>query len=323
MTEHRPILVTGATGFAGSHLLDLLVADAAPVVAWHRPNGRRGAPHPSGRVRWAPMDMLDRAAVTHAIAALLPASIYHCAGAAHVGRSWENTRQTLELNVLGTHYLLEAVRTTCPDAQVLVPGSALVYRPSTGAMTEDTPVCPESPYGVSKLAQEMRGARAHRVDGSHVLLPRAFNHTGPGQAPTFVTSGFAQQVAAIEAGERLPVIEVGNLESRRDLTDVRDTVRAYQLIMERGIPGRVYNVCSGRAHRVGDLLQALVDRARVKVDIKVDPGRVRPMDNPLVLGDPARLRDETGWEPRIPIEQTLEDLLAFWRRTYSERTALH
>jgi GDP-4-dehydro-6-deoxy-D-mannose reductase len=315
----RFTLVTGATGFAGSHLLDLLAADKVSVVAWHRPGGRPPASRTGAAIRWAPVNLLDRPAVARAIAAEPPAVIYHCAGAAHVGRSWQDTRQTLELNVLGTHHLLDAVRVSCPGARVLVPGSALVYGASAAPMTEDTPVRPQTPYGVSKLAQEIRGTRAHRLDRTHVLLTRSFNHAGPGQAPSFVTSGFAQQIAAIEAGAQPPVIEVGNLDARRDLTDVRDTVRAYRLIVERGRPGRVYNVCSGRAYRVGELLEALTRRARVKVEVRVDARRVRPLDNPVVLGDPARVREETGWQPRIPIEQTLEDLLAFWRKAYAER----
>jgi GDP-4-dehydro-6-deoxy-D-mannose reductase len=319
---NRSLLVTGATGFAGSHLLDLLADEGAPLAAWCRPGGQppgEGATH----IRWTAVDLLDRDAVARAIGALRPAVVYHCAGAANVGHSWERPRPTLELNVLGTHHLIEAIRRGAPDARVLIPGSALVYRPAARALTEDDATCPQTPYGVSKLAQEMVGARAAAIDGVAALLPRAFNHIGPRQASGYAASGFAQQIARIEAGAQPATIAVGNLDAARDLTDVRDTVRAYRLIAASGRPGRVYNVCSGRAVRIGDLLDALLARARVKIAVRVDPDRLRPTDNPVVLGDPSRLRAETGWAPRIPIEQTLQDLLAYWRESLSERARIH
>jgi GDP-4-dehydro-6-deoxy-D-mannose reductase len=197
---------------------------------------------------------------------------------------------------------------------VLVAGSALVYHEQPGALREDSPIGPASPYALSKLAQEMVGARAAER-GLPVLLTRPFNHIGPRQFPSFFASGVARQVARIEQGLAAPVVEVGNLDARRDLTDVRDTVRAYRAILERGVPGRVYNVCSGQAYRVGDLLDSLLSRARVRLDVRQDPARDRPHDGPIVLGDRSRLTGELGWAPVIPIEQTLVDLLDYWRRT--------
>jgi GDP-4-dehydro-6-deoxy-D-mannose reductase len=303
------ILVTGAAGFAGGHLLDRLSAGDRDIVAWHRPGGR--APRTVPRTTWEGIDLLDRAGVTTAIARLRPSVVYHCAGAAHVGRAWDDTEPTFAVNVRGTHHLLDALQRAKVSARVLVPSSALVYATVAEPLRESHPLAPNSPYGLSKLAQEML---AQRTNGSvSVALARPFNHVGPRQDPHFVASGFARRIADIERGQWPPQIAVGNLEARRDLTDVRDTVRAYQLILERGQPGRPYNVCSGRALQIGELLDMLLARARVPISVKVDPARYRPNDTPLLLGDPARLRDELGWTPTIPIEQTLDDLLAFWR----------
>ena len=170
-------------------------------------------------------------------------------------------------------------------------------------------MAPSDPYGVSKLAQEMLALRAT----TPVVATRPFNHIGPRQQPSFSTSSFAKQIADIEARRREPVLHVGNLDARRDLTDVRDTARAYEALGATGTPGRVYNICTGTALRVGDVLERLLGLSRVRVHVRQDPARLRPSDNPLVLGDPSRLAADTGWRAEIPIEQTLEDLLAFWR----------
>jgi GDP-4-dehydro-6-deoxy-D-mannose reductase len=304
----RPTLVTGGAGFAGGHLLDLLVSRGHEVVAWRRPNG---PPRSLAGVRWEVVDLLDRPAVSIAVARTRPAAVYHCAGAPHVGRSWETAEATLAVNVLGTHHLVESLREHAPHARVLVPSSALVYRQLGTPLSEDHPLEPASPYALSKLAQELVGTE--NGDSPRVCIARAFNHTGPRQDPSFAVSGFAHQIADIEAGLSAPVIAVGNLDAKRDLTDVRDTVRAYRLILERGTPGRPYNVCSGRAIAVGALLDMLLVRARVPIRVAPDPSRFRPNDLPLVVGDPSRIREELGWEPEIPLDRTLDDLLGYWR----------
>jgi GDP-4-dehydro-6-deoxy-D-mannose reductase len=312
----RRILVTGAAGFAGSHLLDRLERDtSAELVAWRRPGERlpAGRSDRDGSICWVTLDLRDRDAVDHAVAEAQPAVIYHLAGAAHVGASWAKTADALAINALGTHYLLDAVRRAGLTPRVLIPSSAYVYRPSDTAMDESAPVQPNSPYGFSKLAQEMAGLKAFAEAGIPVVLSRSFNHVGPRQDPSFSTSSFAKQIATVEAGGAEPVILVGNLDARRDLTDVRDTVRAYQSIVERGTPGRVYNVCSGVAYRVADVLNGLLAAARVRIDVRVDPARFRPNDMPVVLGDHRRLLDELGWRPEIPFDQTLHDLLDYWR----------
>ena len=305
----RVTLVTGAAGFAGSHLLELLAPDAGSVVAWHRPDGT--APHAASGARWEAVDLLDRAAVARAIAHLRPSAVYHCAGAAHVGRSFDATETTFAINVRGTHHLLDALDRAGDDVRVLIPSSALVYTTADEALTEQHPLVPASPYGLSKLAQEMLGTKTS--GRLAVTIARAFNHFGPRQHPHFAASSFAQRIAAIERGHCAPDIAVGNLDAQRDLTDVRDTVRAYRLILEQGQPGRPYNVCSGRAITIRRLLDLLIARARVPVTVTVDPARYRPNDTPLLLGDPARLHLELGWSPVIPLERTLDDLLEYWR----------
>jgi GDP-4-dehydro-6-deoxy-D-mannose reductase len=228
-----------------------------------------------------------------------------------VGRSWDNTEPTFAINVRGTHHVVEGLRDAGVAARVLVPSSALVYAASEHPLTEDDALAPASPYALSKLAQELVGTG--NPDGPEVLVARAFNHFGPRQDPWFVASGFARRIADIERGLWAPEISVGNLEARRDLTDVRDTVRAYELIVERGTPGRPYNVCSGKAVPVRELLQMMIDRATVPVSVRIDPARYRPNDLPVLLGDPRRIQEELGWRAEIPLERTLDDLLAYWR----------
>jgi GDP-4-dehydro-6-deoxy-D-mannose reductase len=306
-----PILVTGAAGFAGSHLLDRLAARGEPpaVVAWHRPGG--APPRGVQGVIWQGVDLLDKASVVRAVADVRPSVVYHCAGAAHVGRSWNSTETTFAVNVRGTHHLVEALRNVAGDARVLIPSSALVYAPSDGALREEDLLQPTSPYGLSKLAQEMVGSG--NPEGPQVYIARPFNHVGPRQDPWFVASGFARRIADIEAGRWQPEIQVGNLDAQRDLTDVRDTVRAYTSIVETGNPGRPYNVCSGRAVSIRQVLELLLGRARVPIRVVVDPARYRPNDQPLVVGDPARIRTELGWTAEIPLTRTLDDLLEYWR----------
>jgi GDP-4-dehydro-6-deoxy-D-mannose reductase len=303
-------LVTGATGFAGSHLVRHLLDSYPRVHAWANPGGR-AVTADDDRIRWRRVDILDRAAVAQALRQTMPTAVYHCAGIAHVGHTWAAPTRALQVNVLGTHHVLEGLREAgLHDRPVLVTGSALVYRQSDRAIAEDHPIGPGSPYGVSKLAQEMLAERATDL---HPVIARPFNHAGPGQDDTYVTSSFARQIAEIEAGTREPVLHVGNLDARRDITDVRDTVRAYRLLVERGQARRAYNVCRGEAYRVGDLLERLTSIARVALQVTPDPERMRPSDTPVVLGDASRLARETGWTPSIPIEQTLSDLLDYWR----------
>lgn len=303
-----PPLVTGAAGFAGSHLVDRLLEQEPRVAAWGRPRGRALPAAADPRVLWRAVDVTDGAAVAEALDATRPSAVYHCAGIADVHSTWTDSARALRVNVLGTHTLLEALDRAGLRVPVVVTGSALIYRPSTEPLTEDSPIGPSSPYGVSKLAQEMRAATASRV-----IVVRPFNHAGPRQSASYVTSSFARQIAEAEAGLRPPVLRVGNLDARRDITDVRDTVRAYHLLVQRRADGGPYNVCSGRAYPVRELMEALVAQARVGIHVEPDPARLRPNDNPVVVGSAARLQRDTGWTPEIPIDRTLADLLAYWR----------
>jgi GDP-4-dehydro-6-deoxy-D-mannose reductase len=312
----RPTLVTGAAGFAGSHLLDLLTRETdLPLVAWYRPEGARPLALPG--VTWEPVDLLDRTRVHDQLSRLRPAAVYHCAGAAHVGQSWNDTERTFATNLRGMQHLLEGLRRTAEPSRVLLPSSAMVYADADHPLREDDPIKPASPYALSKLAQELLAA--DYPGGPEVVIARAFNHIGPRQDPIYSISGFARRIAEIESGHDRPELAVGNLEAQRDVTDVRDTVRAYRLLLERGQPGRVYNVCSGRALSIRALLDMLLARARVPIAVRTDPARYRPNDSPLVVGDPARLRDELGWSPRISIDRTIDDVLGHWR-TESRRT---
>jgi len=305
-------LITGATGFAGSHLLDLLISEHDVVHAWFNPEGRTPR-REDARIRWRAVGLLDRAAVDAAFEDASPSIVYHCAGIADVQQSWRAPARALEVNVLGTHHLLEAASRSGFRGRVLVTGSALVYRPSGTALTEGDALGPIGPYAVSKLAQEMAAARS-TVD---VLLTRPFNHAGPRQDDSYVTSAFARQIANIERGIGEPVLRVGNLDARRDITDVRDVVRAYKDLGDRGVPRTPYNVCRGEAYRVGDLLDVLLSLANVGVEVRTDPSRMRPSDNPVVLGSHERLTRDTGWTPAIPIERTLADILDYWRANAS------
>lgn len=290
-------LVTGARGFAGSHLVDHLRRAGTVVTAWGRQE----------------VDLLHRDAVAVAIAELKPTIVYHCAGVSHVGASFANIGDTLAANVLGTHHLLDALRRAGVKARILITGSSLVYRQSDRALTEDDPLGPATPYALSKLAQEMLGQRGLKEDGQEILFSRSFNHTGPRQDASFAAPSFARQIARIERGCTSPEITVGNLEAARDLHDVRDTVRAYAAIVERGAAGRVYNVCAGQTYKIRDVLDRLVAMSRVPVAIRVDVARYRPSDNPVLLGDRTRIAREIGWTPEISLDQTLSDLLDYWR----------
>lgn len=310
--EEQPVLVTGAAGFVGGHLVERLAARPAPIVGWYRPGlPPPDPPHPA--VRWMALELLDRDAVARTIAEIAPGTIYHLAGAAHVAQSWQRSSDTYEGNVLATHYLFDGLRRARLQPRVVVAGSATIYRRHDRAIRDTDSLGPQSPYATSKLAQEMLGRQAWTDDGIPVVVSRSFNHIGPGQHPSFVASAVAQQIALIEAGRQPPVVTLGNLDARRDLMDVRDTVRAYVALAERGRPGQTYNVCAGRALAIRELVDMLLSRSSVAVTLAQDPTLLRPSDTPLMLGDHERLTVDTGWTPEIPMEQTLDDLLDFWR----------
>lgn len=291
-------------------MLDRL-ADWAPLVAWYRTDG--SAPDPDRHLDWRAVDLTDATAVADAVEDAEPSQIFHLAGAPSVDASWHSVVPHLRVNALGTHHLLEAVRRRGHPCRVLIVSSGQVYQTSDDPLDEESPILPPNPYGLSKLAQEEFARRAALEDDLDVVIARPFNHIGPRQSPAFAVSSFARQIARIEAGLAAPEINVGNLATRRDMTDVRDVTDAYEVLMATGRSGQTYNVCSGSAWRMRDLLDELVQLAKVKVRISIDEQRLRPHDVPVVQGNAARIRTELGWVPRIPIEQTLKDTLDWWR----------
>ena len=289
--------------------------------AWYRPG--RPAPAPSEDISWQAVDLLDRRTVDQAIALDTPSRIYHLAGAPQVDASWQTVVPHLEANVLGTHHLLDAVRRLGRPCRLLVVTSAQVYRArSDRPITEDDPFGPANPYGLSKLAQDELARRAVIDDLMDVVIARPFNHAGPRQNP----AAFGLVLRAADRrkpkGARArPRCASGNVDVRRDIIDVRDVVGAYERLMEGAPAGRAFNVASGHAERIGDLLDRLTALARVPVRIVVDPTRLRPSDVPIITGDASRLRAELGWTPTIPIAQTLADTLAWWRAHLETRAS--
>jgi GDP-4-dehydro-6-deoxy-D-mannose reductase len=303
------ILVTGAAGFVGGHLLEH-IAGRGEVVAWTRSTPPAAL---APLAHWQVVDLLDRDAVRAAIRASQPSIVYHCAGLSQVDRSWAQPAPPLETNVMGTHHLLDALRRAGLAARVLITGSAALYAPSPEPLDETAALAPDSPYALSKLAQEMLGIRSGSEDGIDVVLTRAFNHTGPRQSAGFVAPSIARQIAMIERQQMPPVITMGNLDAARDISDVRDVVRAYGLLIDRGQPGAIYNVASGVARSIRSLVDTLTGYADVDVRVEIDPARLRPVDNPVLIGNATRLRNATGWTPLISFEQTMRDLLEYWR----------
>lgn len=306
-------LITGAEGFAGGHLIrHLLQTD--PALELHgtaRPDG------PYAHVKnmlasVTPVDLRDEEAVLGLIDALRPDYIFHLAAQASVKRSFEEPWETLENNLHSQLSILQAAVKLDIKPRVLVVASAEIYGivPAEDMpLTEDFPLRPTSPYSVSKVGQDLMGLQYFLSYQIPVLRVRSFNHIGPGQNPNWVVPNFATQVVRIEAGLQEPVIKVGNLSAQRDFTDVRDVVAAYHAVVTVGKPGEAYNVCSGQARSIQDVLDMLLSMSTVSVDVQVDPDRLRPVDQPLVVGSSERLQRDTGWRPALTFEQTLRDVL--------------
>lgn len=313
------VLVTGAAGFVGSHLLGLLKGEGVETFGMVLP-GTSLAPDTGATEIVA--DMNDPEAAGRVIEAASPDRIVHLAGQPSVHHSWAEPAATLQTNVLGLVNLLDAVRRCGLRPAVLVVGSADEYGPLDPGQTpvkETAPLRPSSPYAVSKVAQAALARLYGPAGGMRVVLTRTFPHTGPGRGALFAESSFARQIAEIEAGLAPPILSVGNLDAVRDFTDVRDVVRAYWSLLEAGAAGEAYNVCQGRGWRLREVLEMLLTGSSARVDVRVDPARLRPSDIPVLVGDSAKLRAATGWAPALPLEQTLADLLDDWRRRTATR----
>lgn len=311
-------LITGITGFAGSHLAEYLLArgdcTVHGTVRWR--SRMENIAHIASRLSLHQCDIRDPLAVAEVIRQVQPDRIYHLAAQSFVPMSWLAPSETLTTNILGQTNLFEAVRACCPGARIQVACSSEEYGlvlPRETPIKETNPLRPLSPYGVSKVAQDMMGYQYHQSYGLHIVRTRGFNHTGPRRGEVFVTSSLAKQIAEIEKDRREPVVYVGNLDAVRDFTDVRDTVAAYYLALEKGTPGEVYNVATGRGYRIREVLEMLLGMSRAKIRVEQDRSRMRPSDVELLVGDSQKLRQATGWQPRYAFEQTLSDLLEYWR----------
>jgi GDP-4-dehydro-6-deoxy-D-mannose reductase len=304
------ILVTGCSGFLASHLLKLLqrqdrnkIFGITEVPGFNYPD-----------VEVFQVDIRRRDDISHVLEIIRPDLIFHLAAVANVGFAWKNPQLTSDINFMGTSNLLEALQASAPDSRLVMMSSAEVYQTgSEGPIPESSPTLCQNPYALSKLAMEMLGDLYWRAFAMNVCKIRAFNFTGPGQDEKFVASDFASQIARIERGERPPVIRVGNLAAVRDFSDVRDVARYLQVIGGKSAGGEVFNLCSGRAYSIRQVLDILLAQARVPIRVEVDANKFRPLDNPQIIGDCQLIRSRFGLRPEFTLEKTLLDLLDHWR----------
>jgi len=315
----RRVLITGVTGFAGSHLVDYLLTrgDCEIHGIWRWRSRTENIEHlKPGDMTLHECDLRDATSTFDTVAKVKPDWIFHLAAQSFVPTSWVAPTESLMTNILAQVNIFEAVRRLGLGTRIQLACSSEEYGmvlPDETPIRETNPLRPLSPYAVSKVAQDMLGYQywmSWKVDS---VRTRGFNHEGPRRGPVFVASDFAKQIADIERGSRPPVLNVGNLEAKRDFTDVRDMVRGYVLALEKGEPGEVYNLCRGRCWTIRETLDMLLALTKVKIEVKQDPARLRPSDVPILLGDNSKFVAATGWQPTIPFEQTLRDMLEYWR----------
>jgi GDP-4-dehydro-6-deoxy-D-mannose reductase len=313
------VLITGITGFVGSHMAEYALARGAEVFGSYRWRSKtENIDHLRSQITLIESDLRDLSSVRGLVEASQPDWVTHLAAQSFVGTSWQTPAETLSTNIISQVNLLEAIRGLKLFPRFLAVGTSeeygLVY-PEELPIKETNPLRPLSPYAVSKVGQDMMGYQYFKSYGLPIIRTRAFNHEGPRRGDVFVTSAFAKQVAEIEAGRREPVISVGDLKPKRDYSDVRDIVRGYWTLLERGEPGEVYNLCSGRSWAIQQVLDFLLGESRVKgITVHTDPARLRPSDVMLLEGDPSKIERATGWKVQIPFDQTLRELLDYWRQ---------
>ena len=312
------VLITGITGFVGSHMAEHALSRGAEVFGVSRQRiTSENIAHLRERITLIQSDLRDEASVRSLIARSNPDYVVHLAAQSIVGISWHAPAETLANNILPQVNLLEAIRPLAVPPRFLCVGSSeeygMVYEEEL-PIRETNPLRPLSPYAVSKVTQDVMGYQYFKSYGLPIVRARAFSHEGPRRPDAFMTSNFARQVAEIEAERREPVVRVGNLKSRRDFSDVRDVVRGYWLLLERGEAGEVYNLCSGRLWSIQQVLDFLIGASTVKgIAVEVDPDRLRPSDVMILEGDPSKIEKATGWKVEIPFERTLGELLDYWR----------
>ena len=305
--------MTGSTGFVGNHLVALLRTRGGIEV---QSLDRRAEAVPAGVSHTWAADLGDGLAVREALDEARPDAIIHLAAQSSPQRSWHHPAETFRVNVGGLLNVLESLRSLELRPRVLVVGSSEEYGRVAAAdlpLREDAPLRPLTPYASSKVAQGVLALQYTLAAGIPTIRTRTFHHTGPRRGESFAESSFARQIAEIEAGQRRPILRVGNLDALRDFTDVRDVARAYTLLVDRAEPGEVYNVCSGRGVHIREILDTLLGLSTARIDVQVDPARLRASDVPAIVGEPARLVATTGWEAEIPIADTLRGLLDDWR----------
>lgn len=310
------ILITGINGFVGGYLAEYLLSHGDSELWGLDRSQTIRFPHLYEQVRFLQCDLCYADQVARAIEQTHPQVIFHLAGQPFVPESFRDPVTTINVNVIGLLHILQALLVYQCRARVLVVGSYEEYgliRPGDVPIDEQTPLRPTNPYGVSKVAQSMLALQYHMSHGLDVIRVRPFNHIGPRQNERFVAASFARQIALIELGLQPATLYVGNLNGERDFTDVRDMVRAYALAAEHGESGQVYNIGSGRAVKIQYLLDTLLSHSYATIAVKQDPDRMRPLDVPVVVCDSHRFRAHTGWETHIPLEQTLHDILKYWR----------
>jgi GDP-4-dehydro-6-deoxy-D-mannose reductase len=313
------VLITGITGFAGSHLADYILdnhpeAEVYGLVRWR--SRMENIQHILDQIHLLEADLKDMVSLKKALAEIEPDRIFHLAAQSFVPTSWRCPGETFAINSIGQINLFEAVLDLGLTPRIQIACSSEEYglvSPDEVPMNESNPLRPLSPYAVSKVAQDFLGYQYFKSYGLHVVRTRGFNHTGPRRGEVFICSNFARQIVEIEKKLRDPVLFVGNLEAKRDFTDVRDTVRAYWLSLEKGEAGEVYNIGSGIAFTAQEILDKLLALTDAEVRIEIDPLRLRPSDVMILLSDSSKFRSISGWEPRIPFEQSLQDLLEYWR----------
>ena len=298
-------LITGSEGFVGKYLRAEMEASGYEVIGLDLAGG-------DGTRR---ADLLDPSAADLLLAELKPDVMIHLAGQADVGKSWEIPAKTFEINVIAAIRLMDAMRRHCPGSTLVLVGSSDEYgslREAGASVSEETPVNPMTPYAISKIAQEQMGRAYARAYGLRICMTRSFNHGGAGQRTGFMIPDFASGIVRVERGEAEAVC-VGNLASKRDFTHVKDVVRAYRMIAEKGKSGEVYNVGSGKAYSAGEILDRLIAMAKCPVPVRQDPARMRPSDTPVILCDRTKLTRDTGWVPELGLDRILEDTLDYYR----------
>lgn len=323
------VLITGITGFAGSHLADYILKHYPDVEIFGTRHWRSrldNVEHFIDRVTLIECDLKDQASTIQMINIVEPDRIFHLAAHSYVPTSWNMPNEVMANNVGGEISLLEAVRTILPKKSVRIQLACSseeygIVKQNETPITENNPLRPASPYGVSKVAQDLLGAQYWQSYQMHIIRTRAFNHTGPRRGEVFVCSDFAKQLVEIELGLREPVIKVGNLAAIRDFTDVRDMVRAYWLALEKGQAGEVYNIGGGKVCSMRDILDLLLQIAGLvsKVKVVMDFNRLRPSDVPILVCDCSKFQKRTGWAPTYSFNTTMTDLLNYWRLWFEQK----